>query len=180
MNNIKWIVILLLISYMAGYCSRENPQVKETTITKRDTVFIETLVPDTIEIVRKVSVPIYVPTPADTVVDTLLVEKIDTLLIDIAIEKREYMSDVYRAVVTGPTISNLHPSLDTLEIYNSTTTITKTLPPPLFSPYVSGTIGKSLVGVGGGIFIRDKHAIGLEYWSTNKEPQVALRYMYKF
>lgn len=54
-------------------------------------------------------------------------EKADSALVDIPIERRVYEEDsLYRAVVSGPRLGNAGPSLDSLLVFNKTTTITVT------------------------------------------------------
>ena len=52
--------------FFMGRCSVGKQEI--TTIERVDTVVVEKPMPYKVEVVRKVSVPVYVPTPADTVV----------------------------------------------------------------------------------------------------------------
>ena len=59
----------------------------------------------------------------------------DSALVDIPIERRVYEEDsLYRAVVSGPRFGKAGPSLDSLLVYNKTTTITVTNTVPEYIP----------------------------------------------
>ena len=79
----------------------------------------------------------------------------DSVTLDVAIEHREYRDSTYRAIVSGPVVGDIHPSLDFIETYNRTTTITVERPkrfavtagvgaaytPKGFQPYVGVGVG---------------------------------------
>lgn len=147
-----------------------------TTIERVDTVIVEKPIPYKVEVVRKVSVPVYVPTPADTVV----VSRVDSVLVKVPVEveRREYKDSLYRAVVSGVKIGDLRPTLESLELYSTTSIVEKK--PPLFTPYVSVCAGDELFGIGGGISIRQQFDLGVKYVRVNKQNAWMLEANYKF
>lgn len=50
----------------------------------------------------------------------------DSVAIELAIETRVYEDSLYRAQVSGPAVGNYRPTLDWIEVYSRTTTITRT------------------------------------------------------
>lgn len=170
-------VISLIIGFVVGFVCHTQTVI-ETTVTKVDTLTIDKPIPYKVEVVREVSVPVYVPTPADTVVVT----RIDSVLVEVpvVIENKEYSDSTYKATVSGPSIGGLGPSLDRIEVYQRNTTTTIEKKPPLFAPYLTGSVGPSIISVGGGAFIKAHHGIGAEYISVDGKHKWALRYTYKF
>lgn len=170
-------VIALIIGFLVGFICHTQTVV-ETTVTRVDTLIKEKPVPYKVETVREVSVPVYVPTPADTVVNT----RVDTVLVEVpvVVESKEYSDSTYKATVSGPAIGGLGPSLDMIEVYQKSTTRIIEKKPPLFAPYLTGSIGPSVITVGGGVFVKAHHGIGAEYMSVDGKNKWALRYTYKF
>jgi hypothetical protein len=170
----------LVIGFITGllcyYCV--SPKIEETTVVRVDTLVIEKPIPYKVEVVRKVSVPVYVPTPADTVV----IAKVDSILVEVPVEveKREFRDTTYRAVVSGPKIGELRPTLESLELYSRTTTTVINSKPPLFTPYVSACAGDNIFGIGGGISIREQFDLGAKYVRINKQNGWMLEASYKF
>ena len=181
--NLRWdkivlcVIIALAIGFGVGYICHTQAVI-ETTVTKVDTLVIEKPIPYRVEVVRKVSVPVYVPTPADTVVVT----RVDSILVKVpvSVESKEYRDSTYRAIVSGPAIGGLSPSLDKIEVYQKHTTTIVEKKPPLISPYLTGSAGSSIISVGGGAFIKAHHGIGAEYINVEGKHKWALRYTYKF
>lgn len=167
--------IAIIIGFVVGYSCRPKT-LQETTVTRVDTVFVEKPMPYEIEKVREVSVPVYVqvPIPADTVVDSIIVQ------VPIQIERKEYRDTMYRAVVSGAKVGDLSPSLDEIEVYPRNTITTITTKPPLFAPYVSGSIGNNMFGVGGGVSIRNRHNVGAKVWRVEGQTKLTIDYSYKF
>lgn len=90
------------------------------TITVRDSLPFYYPVPRDSAVIRYVDVPVTV-TVNDTNVITL------TANVNVPIERKVYEEDsTYYAVVTGPAVGDLHPSLDTLKVYRETVTIETT------------------------------------------------------
>lgn len=118
MKTLPWLLIVLLLALCLWGWLRLS--VKETR-TVRDTIVITDTVRDTIPrplLVRfdhwdtiPFPVPIYEGT--DTVRDTLYVP--------VPIERREYLTDDYRAVISG-----YRPRLELMEVFRRTQTVTVT------------------------------------------------------
>ena len=113
-----------------------------------------------------VKLPI-VPAPTDSVPAPT-----DSALVNVAIERKVYQEDsLYRAVVSGPRIDKIGPSLDSLLIFSKTTTITvtNTVPETIFVPsrkrWSFGiTAGPSILATPGGQVHAGLGAtIGLQY-----------------
>ena len=100
------------------------PDITEHTDTTyvRDTIVRDSLVP--VEVIKWKTVPEYL-----AVHDTTFL--VDSVLVDVPMEKRIYQEDsVYYAVVSG-----FHPSLDTLKVYRETVTIETTRNVTSYKPY---------------------------------------------
>ena len=170
-HRIKRYITLLGILTLCALCfiiGRWGECRKEiTTEIKWDTLRIEAPVPYEIEKVR--TEYIYVPTPADTVVvevaDTVVKEvvQIDSVLVAVDIERRVYQDSLYRAVVSGAVVGDVHPSLDHIDIYSRSETRVIERTPPMFRPYIRGSIGKEMMGLGGGVSIKDRVDIDAQY-----------------
>lgn len=99
------------------------------TITVRDSLPFYYPVPKDSAVIRYVEVPVTV-TVNDTNVITL------TANVNVPIERKVYEEDsTYYAVVTGPAVGDLHPSLDTLKVYRETVTIETTKKVTEYKPY---------------------------------------------
>lgn len=158
MRNIIYAVIALAIGFVVGYICHTQTLI-ETTITEIDTLTIEKPIPYKEEVVREVSVPIYVSTPSDTVV----VVKHDTVYVKVEVERREYRNEQYRAIVSGAKIGDLRPSLDEIEIYSKSEVTVMKPRVPLFRPIVSLGGGKNILSVGAGVLIKQKFNLEAKY-----------------
>lgn len=99
------------------------------TVTVRDSLPFYYPVPKDSAVIRYVDVPVTV-TVNDTNVITL------TTNVSVPIERKVYEEDsTYYAVVTGPAVDDLHPSLDTLKVYRETVTIETTKKVTEYKPY---------------------------------------------
>lgn len=154
-------LVTLVIGFITGLLCHTNNATKITTITRVDTMVIEKPVPYKVEVLRKVSVPIYVPTPSDTVVNY----RVDTvrMQVPVNIESREYRDSTYRAVVTGPVIGDYSPTLDEIEIYNRKETIITKPTVSIIRPMVSVGGGKNSFSIGGGVTILQKIDLEAKY-----------------
>lgn len=178
------LVVLCVLMFILGRKSVAEQEI--TTIERVDTVVVEKPMPYKVEVVRKVSVPVYVPTPADTVVedkesaeenarkDSTLVE------VPVEVERREYKSEEYRAVVSGAKIGDVRPTLESMEIYSRNTTSIVEIKPPLFTPYISACGGKGIFGVGGGVSIMDKVDVGAKYLRVNNKDAWVIEASWRF
>lgn len=115
----KHLILLIpfLVGFLAGYGSHFRRPV-ETLVERVDTLTVH----DTITRETPVFVDRYLlrtDTVKLAVHDTTL--RVDSVLVDVPIERRIYQEDsLYRAVVSG-----YRPSLDSLMVYRTTTEITK-------------------------------------------------------
>lgn len=127
------------------------------TVTERDSLPYYYPVPKDSAVIRYVTVA--VPASQASVPD--FQDSVPASQISLPIERRVYQEDsTYYAVVTGPALGDYHPSLDTLLVYRTTTTITQTNEVTSYKafrwsvgPFVSQEVGLShyaaKVGVAG-------------------------------
>lgn len=128
MSNTAKLTALFLaffFGFVIGYKGCQKPEkIKEVvvidTIVQFDTVVREKLVPKTSYIYKWDTVEVHTT-------------EHDTVLAELPMERKVYEEDsIYRAIVSG-----YKPSLDSLIVWNKTTTVTidrtKTIPPPKWS-----------------------------------------------
>lgn len=163
---------LIVTSFIIGRKSVNIPEI--TTEIKWDTVRVEVPIPYEVEKVRTEYV--YVPTPSDTVV----VERVDSVLVAVDIERRVYQDSLYRAVVSGAVVGDIHPTLDHIDIYSRNETRTIEHKAPMFRPYLRGSIGRELVGVGGGVSIKDRVDVDVQYMRMGNKNMVVVGANYRF
>ena len=120
-NVLQWIGVValvaacLILGFFVGRGAKTQPPVVQTdTLVVRDTIREAFPVYVDREVVRTELVP---------VTDTLY--RHDTLFVALEIERRTYEGEDYRAEVSG-----WHPSLDWIEVYPTTTYITKEVQVP--------------------------------------------------
>ena len=162
--------------FFMGRCSVGKQEI--TTIERVDTVVVEKPMPYKVEVVRKVSVPVYVPTPADTVV----VARVDSVLVEVPVEveRREYKSEEYRAVVSGAKIGDLRPTLESMELYSRSEVQVVEQKVPWIRPYVSASGGRGLFGIGGGISVKQKVDVGAMYLRVDNKDKWAIMASYRW
>lgn len=186
-NRVKtWLAIIGVISLigLSFFVGRKSVQPTITTEIKWDTLRIEVPVPYEIEKVRTEYV--YVPTPADTVVvevaDTVVKEvvRVDSVLVAVDIERRVYGDDRYRAVVSGAVVGDIHPTLESMDIYAKTETRIIEHKAPTFRPYIRGSVGKELMGIGGGVSIKDRVDVDVQYMRMGNSNMVVVGANYRF
>lgn len=165
MSKILSFFVILFVGFVVGYFTR--PQTKAIVKTEYKTDTLRIVAPAEVRIdtfMREVFVP--VKQKADTVFRT------DSILVYLPFERKVYEDDTYRAVISG-----YQPILEDIYVYGKETIIYREKTAPSLSPYVSGGIGlNGDVSLGGGVFFKDKDALGVE-WS-NRGLQV--RYIHKF
>lgn len=179
------IVLFILICVGCFVLGRKSVDIpKITTEVRWDTLRIEKPIPHEIEKVRTEYV--YVPTPSDTVVieraDTIVREvvRVDSVLVAVDIERKVYQDSLYRAVVSGAVVGDIHPSLDEIDIYSRTEIRTIQYPPPMFRPYIRGSVGKELMGIGGGVSIKDRVDVDVQYMRMGTKNMVVFGINYRF
>jgi hypothetical protein len=162
--------------FFMGRCSVGKQEI--TTIERVDTVVVEIPMPYKVEVVRKVSVPVYVPMPADTVV----VARVDSVLIEVPVEveNREYKSEDYRAIVSGAVVGDIHPTLESMEVYARNEVKVVEHNAPILRPYISASVGREMMGIGGGVSIKDRVDIGAKYIRMGNANAVAIEMNYRF
>lgn len=134
-------IAAFLIGFKAGreYERARLPLVTvvRDTVTERDSLPYYYPVPKDSAVIRYVTfavpaTPENVPATPENVPgiannDNLFANNATSDSLTIPIERRVYQEDsTYYAVVTGPAMGDQHPSLDTLLVYRTTTTITQT------------------------------------------------------
>lgn len=152
MNKFLSFIIILFVGFVVGYCSR--PQTAAIVKTEYRTDTLRIVAPAEVRVdtfMREVFVP--VKQKADTVFHT------DSILVYLPFERKVYEDSTYRAVISG-----YQPVLEAIDVYTRETTITKQKSAVWLSPFVSGGIGLSGdVSLGGGVFFKDKVALGMEW-----------------
>ena len=181
-NRIKtWLSIIGVISLIAlsFFIGRKSVNIPEiTTEIRWDTLRIEKPVPYEIEKVRTEYV--YVTTPSDTVVLEREVVRVDSVLVVVDIERRIYGDDRYRAVVSGAVVGDIHPTLDHIDIYSRSETRIVEHQAPMLRPYIRGSVGQELIGVGGGVSIKDRVDVDVQYMRMGNKNMVVVGANYRF
>ena len=181
-NRVKtWLAIigvisLIALSFFIGRNSVDIPEI--TTEVRWDTLRIEKPVPHEIEKVRTEYV--YVPTPADTVVLEREVVRVDSVLVAVDIERRVYQDSLYRAVVSGAVVGDIHPTLDHIDIYSRNETRIVEYKAPMFRPYIRGSVGQELMGIGCGVSIKDRVDVDVQYMRMGNNNMVVVGANYRF
>lgn len=126
--------------------------------TKIDTIYRDRLVPYKSEVTGNFEIPkIYFATFTDTV--------------QIPVEKVIYKEKEFEATIVGPTIGNIKPILDNITIHQQTR---------LFTPYASVMLGRDVFSIGGGVTLKEKHGIGIEYLNLGGKSAIGYKYTYNF
>lgn len=167
---------LMVTSFIIGRKSVNIPTI--TTEVRWDTLRIEKPVPHEIEKVRTEYV--YVPTPADTVVIEREVVRIDSVLVAVDVERRVYGDERYRAVVSGAVVGDIRPTLESMDIYQKTEIRTIEYKAPTFRPYIRGSVGRELIGIGGGVSIKDRVDVDVQYMRMGNKNMVVVGANYRF
>lgn len=175
-------MFLCALCFIMGRWEGCNERV--TTEIKWDTVRVEVPVPYKVEKVRTEYV--YVPTPADTVVvkvaDTVVKEvvRVDSVLVAVDVERREYKDALYRAVVSGAVVGDIRPTLESMEVYARSETRIVERSVPMFRPYISASVGREMMGIGGGVSIKDRVDVGAKYMRVGSTDAVMFEASYRF
>ena len=178
-NRVKtWLAIIGVISLigLSFFVGRKSVQPNVTTKIKWDTLTIEK--PVLVEVEKVRTGYVYVPTPADTVVKEVV--RVDSVLVAVDIERRVYGDDRYRAVVSGAVVGDIHPILESMDIYAKTETRIIEHKAPMFRPYIRGSIGKEIIGIGGGVSIKDRVDVDVQYMRIGNSNMVVVGANYRF
>ena len=167
MNKFLSFIIILFVGFVVGYCTRPQTDATAKTEYKTDTLRIITPPEARIDTFMR-EVLVYVKQNPDT----LYLTHTDSIFVYLPFERKVYEDSIYRAVISG-----YQPVLEEIDVYGKETIIYREKVAPRLSPYVTGGIGlNGDVSLGGGVFFKDKNALGME-WS-NRGLQV--RYIHKF
>lgn len=156
------LIILLIVTFILGRKSVDIPEAK--TETRIDTVYKEKPVPYKVETVetKYVYLPSE-PTPPDTVYMNKETAIVDSVKVAIDIERKTYQDSTFKATISGPRIGDFGPNLDDISIYSRTETKIVEKPYPFLVPYISFGGGKDILGIGGGVTIKQKVDLGAKY-----------------
>lgn len=171
------IIILLGCVVGAFFLGRASVDVPEiTTIIERDTASYSKPLPDTVEKITTIyiKVPERVTTPKDEVADSVSVEVVerDSSEIAVDIERKVYEDERYKATISGPRIGEYSPVLESIDIYTQTETRIVQQPVKWIRPYVSALAGKDVLGIGGGVMIKERVSLGVKYMRVNNKDVV--------
>lgn len=158
------LAVLLMAAFFVGRCTGQAEtadEVKSDTVVKRDTVSIPDPQPHLVtqEVIRYK----YVPVTVDP--DTVYKEKHDTIIrvqdgvAVIPISLKTYTdSSTYKAVVSG-----YDPRLESIEVYQEQTVITRTVQPSRWSVGLQGGLYATPKGLQPGIGVGVQYAIPLKF-----------------
>lgn len=178
----KVIATLALIVFMGcvigafcfGRASVDIPEIG--TIIERDTTSYSKPLPDTVEKITTIyiKVPERVTTPKDDVADSVSVEVVerDSSEVAVDIERKVYEDERYKATISGPRIGEYSPVLESIDIYTQTETCVVQQPVKWIRPYVSALAGKDVLGIGGGVMIKERVSLGVKYMRFNNKDVV--------
>ena len=142
--------------YFVHYSKQPTPT--PTPTPTKDTLYREKIVPYKYDVVKFVAIPkFYFAIFSDTV--------------QIPVEQIVYKEKEFEATISGPSIGNIKPTLDNITIHQQTR---------LFTPYASVMLGKDVFSLGGGVTIREKHGIGIEYLNLGGKSVIGYKYTYNF
>lgn len=172
------LILCLAIVFIAGRKSVNIPDVKTEIV--HDTIRIDKPVLVTKDSIRVEYV--YIKLKPDTVfVDREhIVVKTDSVQVPVNFERRTYGDDRYRAVVSGAAIGDMHPSLESIDIYSKTETKIVQYKAPTFRPYIRCIVGKEAIGIGGGVSIKDRVDIDVQYMRFRNDNMVVFGANYRF
>lgn len=176
LNNILSILGLIFLCVLCFIIGRWEGNQKVVTEIRLDTLTIEKPIPYKVEKVRTEYV--YVHAPADTIVKEVV--RVDSVFVAVDIERRVYGDERYRAVVSGAVVGNIHPTLDEIDIYSRNETRIVEHKAPMFRPYLRGSVGRELIGIGGGVSIKDRVDIDVQYMRFRNDNMVVFGANYRF
>lgn len=175
MRNAFYILVAVAIGFLIGYFCQPKA-IQETTITRVDTVCVE--VPKPVETEKVRTEYVYVPVTADTVVREVV--RVDSVMVAVDIERKTYGDKRYRAVVSGAVVGDIHPSLEEIDIYSKTETRIIEHKAPMFRPYLRGSVGRDALGIGGGVSIKDRVDVDVQYMRMGNSDMAVFGVNYRF
>lgn len=145
-----------------------------TTNIERDTASYSKPLPDTVEKITTIYVKVPVPVPAppqemtdSTTMTTETTETVDSAKVVIDIERKVYEDERYKATICGPRIGEYSPMLESIDIFTQSETRIVEQPRKWIRPYVSALAGKDVLGIGGGVMIKERVNLGAKYMRIN-------------
>jgi hypothetical protein len=188
MKNITTILVLIIFvgccvgSFLFGRASVDMPEI--STNIERDTATYSKPLPDTVEKITTIyiKVPERATTPKDDVADSVSVEVIerDSSEVAVDIERKVYEDEKYKATISGPRIGEYSPLLESIDIYTQTETRIVEQPRKWIRPYVSALAGKDVLGIGGGVMIKERVSLGVKYMRVNDKDVVGAEMNFLF
>lgn len=159
LNLLLCVVVGVLLSALLVVIFSKPKQLPPVETVRTDTVFV---VQTRIDTVRY---PVPVPKIVRAV-DTVFVRVTDTLVVPLVRESKEYLKPEFHAIVSG-----IQPSLDFIEVFQKTTTVTQTVtettrtPAPRWSFGVTFglTAGYGLTPAGAQPYIGAGATVGIQY-----------------
>lgn len=175
MKNLTTILALIVFvgscvgSFLFGRASVDIPEI--TTNIERDTASYSKPLPDTVEKITTIYVKVPVPVPAQpqemTNSTTMTTETVDSTKVVIDIERKVYEDERYKATICGPRIGEYSPMLESIDIFTQSETRIVEQPRKWIRPYVSALAGKDVLGIGGGVMIKERVSLGAKYMRIN-------------
>lgn len=169
-------------AFFFGRASVDVPEI--STVIERDTASYDKPAPDTVEKITTVyiKVPERVTTPKDDVADSVSVEVVerDSSEVAVDIERKVYEDEKYKATISGPRIGEYSPVLESIDIYTETETRVVQRPVKWIRPYVSALAGKDVLGIGGGVMIKERVSLGVKYMRFNNKDVVGAEMNFVF
>lgn len=149
------IILSLIIAFKLGKDSAY------TTLSSTDTIHINKPEPNKVETVetKYVYLPSE-PSPPDTVYIDREIRVVDSVKVAIDIERKTYQDSTFKAIISGPRIGDYGPILDDINIYSKIETKIIEKPYPFLVPYISFEGGKDVLGIGGGVTIKQRVDVG--------------------
>ena len=87
-----------------------------------------------------------------------------------------YQDSLYRAVVSGAVVGDIPTHY--IDILVSKLIIEHKA--PMFRPYIRGSVGKELMGIGGGVSIKDRVDVDVQYMRMGNNNMVVVGANYRF
>lgn len=176
-------VVLLAVGFAIGWLTRPTFKVASTT-SRIDTLihFQPSVIRSTATEFRTFTFPKLIFAPKDTVERTVVIERGDSVAMTFPVERREYGDSTYRAVVTGAAVGDIHPTLEEIEVYAHSTTQTVVQRPRVVRFFVSGgfAVNSLAFSAGGGVLIKDRHAVSFNVVIADKTEFYMPMYSYYF
>ena len=170
-------IVITLCLVGAFFLGRATKRVDPiSTPIERDTASYSKPLPDTVEKITTIyiKVPERVTAPKDDVADSVSVGVVerDSSEVAVDIERKVYEHEKYKATIRGPSIGEYSPVLESIDIYTQTETRVVQQPVKWIRPYVSALAGKDVLGIGGGVMIKERVSLGAKYMRFNNKDVV--------